>query len=152
MSAAPKILHPNVYGIDMPCRDELIAHSSSNAGLMKTDAEIAAQIGADRALFQDLGDLEEAVRDADAQGRLGGDFENSVFSGRYVTGGVDAGYLAALAARRNDAAKRKRAGAGAGSPGLVSAKIAKHAQALHMISQQASDALEMFNLRTVKEV
>ena len=97
------------------------------------------------------------MRDADAQRRLGGKFENSVFSGCYVTGGIDAGYLAALAARRNDAAKRKKAGAGgaggaAGSPSLVSAKIAKHAQALHMISQQASDALEMFNLRTVKEV
>ena len=121
---------------------------------MKTDAEVAAQIGADRVLFQHLGDLERAVRDADANGRIQGAFENSVFSGQYVTGGVDAAYLAALAERRNDAAKRKKAGAGgaAGSPGLVSAKIAKHAQALHMISQQASDALEMFNLRTVKEV
>ncbi|MCI4019410.1 amidophosphoribosyltransferase, partial [Klebsiella pneumoniae] len=54
-SAAPEVRYPNVYGIDMPTREELIANGRSAA-------EIAAEIGADGIVFQDLGDLEAVVK------------------------------------------------------------------------------------------
>jgi amidophosphoribosyltransferase len=54
-SAAPPVRYPNVYGIDMPAAHELIAHGRS-------EEEIAQAIGADYLIFQDLADLEEAVR------------------------------------------------------------------------------------------
>ena len=46
-SAAPPVRFPNVYGIDMPTRDELIATGRS-------DDEIARHIGADGVIYQDL--------------------------------------------------------------------------------------------------
>src|SRR5699024_6824826 len=46
-SAAPPVRYPNVYGIDMPSRDELIA-----AG--RDIDDIAREIGADGLVFQDL--------------------------------------------------------------------------------------------------
>jgi len=49
------VRYPNVYGIDMPAARELIAHG-------RTEEEVARTIGADHLIFQDLADLEEAVR------------------------------------------------------------------------------------------
>ena len=46
-SAAPPVRFPNVYGIDMPTRDELIA--------MAAPSEIAREIGCDQLIYQDLG-------------------------------------------------------------------------------------------------
>lgn len=54
-SAAPKVMYPNVYGIDMPAKTELIASERSVE-------EIQEIIGADRLIFQDLEDLKNAVR------------------------------------------------------------------------------------------
>jgi len=54
-SAAPPVCFPNVYGIDMPSRSELIATGRS-------DTEICREIGADRLIYQDLDDLKAAVR------------------------------------------------------------------------------------------
>jgi amidophosphoribosyltransferase len=69
-SAAPPVRFPNVYGIDMPNSDELIAHG-------RTDEEVCREIGADWLLFQDLEDLIEAVR----KGRPDIDgFDDSVFT------------------------------------------------------------------------
>ena len=98
-SAAPPVRHPNVYGIDMPAAEELIAHG-------KTIDQIAQQIGADWLVYQDLEDLVECAR----EGNPGiEDFECSVFDGRYLTGDIDAGYLADLETTRNDRAKQQAA-------------------------------------------
>ncbi|MBL8385601.1 MAG: amidophosphoribosyltransferase [Burkholderiales bacterium] len=90
-SAAPPVRFPNVYGIDMPTRQELIATGRS-------DLEIAREIGADELIYQDLDALERAVRDLNP--RLGG-FETSCFSGRYVTGDVTTEYLSGVESQRH---------------------------------------------------
>ena len=46
--------YPNIYGIDMPTPEELIAHGRS-------EAEIERMIGCDWLIYQDLADLEAAV-------------------------------------------------------------------------------------------
>ncbi len=98
-SAAPPVRHPNVYGIDMPTSAELIGHGRDEAG-------IADAIGADRLVYQDLEDLEQAVRHS--RGEDFPRFEASVFNGDYVTGDVDEQYLNYLDALRNDDAKGDR--------------------------------------------
>lgn len=97
-SAAPPVRYPNVYGIDMPAADELIAHG-------RTEEEIAATLGADKLIYQDLEDLEQAVRKRNpALSR----FDSSVFTGDYVTGDVDVRYLAEVGRKRSDDSKRKQ--------------------------------------------
>lgn len=54
-SAAPPIRYPNIYGIDIPTREELIAYE-------REEEEIAAKIGCDWVVYQDLRDLEESVK------------------------------------------------------------------------------------------
>jgi amidophosphoribosyltransferase len=97
-SAAPPVRYPNVYGIDMPNSDELIAHG-------RTDEEVCKEIGADWLLFQDMEDLVEAVRRGsdDIQG-----FDDSVFTGNYITGDIDEKYLDLLQSARSDTAKKER--------------------------------------------
>ncbi|ALP54034.1 amidophosphoribosyltransferase [Candidatus Tenderia electrophaga] len=97
-SAAPAIRYANVYGIDMPAKNELIAYGRS-------DDEVAQVIGADRVIYQDLEDLKKAVRKRNPELV---DFDTSVFDGRYVTGDVDDAYFQRLEEIRNDAAKEKR--------------------------------------------
>ncbi len=94
-SAAPPVAYPNVYGIDMPAANELIAFERS------VD-EICAEIGADGLIYQDLNDLIDAVREINPQLD---EFETSCFNGHYVTGDVDGKYLSWLAARRADASQ-----------------------------------------------
>ena len=97
-SAAPEIRFPNVYGIDMPTSSELIAYG-------RDVPEICNLIRADGLIFQDLKDLESAVREENpALAR----FETSVFSGQYVTGDVDQAYLDYLNVLRSDDAKAVR--------------------------------------------
>jgi amidophosphoribosyltransferase len=83
-SAAPPVRYPNVYGIDMPTKQELIATDRS-------DKEIAGAIGADVLVYQDLNDMQQAVRDLNP---LVTQFEASCFDGQYVTGDITAEYLA----------------------------------------------------------
>ncbi len=96
-SAAPAVIYPNVYGIDMPSASELIAHG-------RTTEEVCEEIGADWLIYQDLEDLISASSE-------GGDnpskFDCSVFDGKYITGDVDQQYLDDLHAQRNDSAKAK---------------------------------------------
>lgn len=109
-SAAPPVRYPNVYGIDMPSREELVAHGRSVE-------EISALIGADWLVYQDLEDL---VR-CSAEGNPTIDaFECSVFNGEYVTGDVDSAYLNELQAQRSDEAqsRRREAQAGEGVVGI----------------------------------
>lgn len=94
-SAAPEVRFPNVYGIDMPSANELIAHG-------REVDEIAKIIGADALIFQDLGDLIDAVRDDNQEIQQ---FECSVFDGIYVTKDIDQNYLDYLDSLRNDDVK-----------------------------------------------
>ena len=98
-SAAPAIRYPNVYGIDMPAADELIASG-------KTGKEIEEAIGADWLIYQDLEDLISTASEGNLDIKQ---FECSVFNGEYVTGDVDEIYLKRLENLRNDAAKAKKA-------------------------------------------
>ncbi|KAH9989091.1 phosphoribosyltransferase-like protein [Russula compacta] len=91
-SCAPPIRYPNVYGIDMPSRAELVAHG-------RTTEEVAEAIGADLVIFQTLPDLVCSVRQLNPSIER---FECSVFSGEYVTGGVDGEYLDHLESLRSD--------------------------------------------------
>ncbi len=97
-SAAPAIRYPNVYGIDMPAAQELIAYG-------RTDEQVAEAICADKVIYQDLSDLEAAVRKRNSDLTR---FDSSVFNGEYVTGDVDDAYFERLEILRNDSAKRKR--------------------------------------------
>jgi amidophosphoribosyltransferase len=92
-SAAPPVRFPNVYGIDMPTLNELIANNRSIE-------EIRVAIEADALIFQDLEALKTAVRGANPALE---DFDSSCFDGKYVTGDVDAAYLAKLSGERNEA-------------------------------------------------
>lgn len=98
VSAAPEIRFPNVYGIDMPSANELIAHGRDNEAICK-------QIGADALIFQTLDDLVDAVR---AGNQDIAKFETSVFNGEYVTGDIDQQYLDFLESMRSDDAKTER--------------------------------------------
>lgn len=99
-SAAPPVKFPNVYGIDMPVRSELIAAGHDVE-------EVRKIIGADRLIFQDLDDLIEAVKDKHSPVKK---FDCSVFDGNYVAGHIDEAYLEHLQQRRNDLAKQKPVG------------------------------------------
>ncbi len=99
-SAAPPVKFPNVYGIDMPARNELIASGH-------TVDEVCQMIGADRLIFQDLDDLIDAVQDKHSPVKQ---FDCSVFNGEYVAGGIDEDYLQALQQKRSDKAKNKKSG------------------------------------------
>lgn len=98
-SAAPMVKYPNVYGIDMPAKSELIASNRSVE-------EVRQIIGADRLIFQDLEDLKDAVRTTVVPHVQ--EFDCAVFDGIYVTGGIDEHYLNELAQSRNDSAKKKK--------------------------------------------
>ncbi|QOW45629.1 MULTISPECIES: amidophosphoribosyltransferase [Acinetobacter] len=100
-SAAPMVKYPNVYGIDMPVKSELIASNRSVE-------EIQEIIGADRLIFQDLDDLKTAVKTSKVPEVQ--DFDCSVFDGVYVTGDIDTAYLDDLAMSRNDLAKKQKDG------------------------------------------
>ncbi len=94
-SAAPPVRYPNVYGIDMPAANELVAHNRS-------EQEIAGYIGADWLIYQDLEDLIDAVQ----KGNRGVEtFDCSCFDGNYVTRTVDDDYLDKISNMRNDSAK-----------------------------------------------
>ncbi len=98
VSAAPEVRFPNVYGIDMPSANELIAHG-------RDPEEISKMIGADALMFQDLDDLITAVGMGNPSITT---FEPSVFSGQYVTGDIDQAYLDLIDTIRNDDAKLDR--------------------------------------------
>ncbi len=97
VSAAPEIRFPNVYGIDMPSANELIAHG-------REVDEICKAIGADALIFQDLPDLVDAVGCGNREIER---FETSVFNAHYVTGDVDQNYLEYLEGLRGDDAKKE---------------------------------------------
>lgn len=97
-SASPAVRYPNVYGIDMPAAEELIAHG-------RTDQEVCELIGADWLVYQDLEDLITASREGNPDIT---EFDCSVFTGEYITGDVDGHYLSRIAAQRSDSNKSAR--------------------------------------------
>ena len=89
-SAAPPVRFPNVYGIDMPTKEELIAHNRSVE-------EIREFIGADQLIYQDVDAMKRVVGALNP--KLAG-FEASCFDGVYITGDVSAHDFATLQAQR----------------------------------------------------
>jgi amidophosphoribosyltransferase len=89
-SAAPPVRYPNVYGIDMPTRSELIAHGRS-------DEEIRRLIEADGLVYQDIDGMKRSVSDLGPHLQR---FEASCFDGIYITGDVTPEYLNELEAQR----------------------------------------------------
>ena len=89
-SAAPPVRFPNVYGIDMPTREELIAHGRSVE-------EIRQFIGADALIYQDVAAMKRVVGALNP--KLDG-FEASCFDGHYVTGDISAAEFDAIANQR----------------------------------------------------
>ncbi len=91
-SAAPPVRYPNVYGIDMPVVEELIAHN-------RTEDEVGIAIGADKMIYQDLEDLIDAVKKGNSKITH---FDTSCFNQEYITGDIDEKYLDRINALRND--------------------------------------------------
>jgi len=94
-SAAPEVRFPNVYGIDMPSANELIAHG-------RDIDDICALIGADKLIFQTIEDLVAAVGAGNPDIKI---FDTAVFDGDYVTNDIDNAYLEKLDALRNNSSK-----------------------------------------------
>ncbi|RBD97538.1 amidophosphoribosyltransferase, partial [Xanthomonas oryzae pv. oryzae] len=96
-SAAPPVRYPNIYGIDMPAAEELIAHGRS-------ELEIQEFLGCDWLIYQDLEDLEVAVREGNPDIKQ---FDSSCFNGEYITG-IEPGYFERIQQLRSDDAKKRR--------------------------------------------
>ena len=82
-SAAPPVKYPNVYGIDMPTRDELIAYN-------RTNEEVCREITADALVYQDIQDMKRSISDINPMLKK---FEASCFDGEYITGDISRDYL-----------------------------------------------------------
>jgi amidophosphoribosyltransferase len=85
-SAAPPVKHPNVYGVDMPSRQEFVAHQ-------RTEEEVCEYLGADGLIYQSVEDMLQAGRSMNSQIER---FDASCFDGDYVSGDIDEAYLEAL--------------------------------------------------------
>ena len=89
-SYSPPVIHPCVYGIDIPTREELIASSN-------TIDEIAKFIGADRLFYGDLKEVEKACLAGNPELK---EMCAACFSGKYPTGDVDAEVLKGVSESR----------------------------------------------------
>ncbi len=89
-SAAPPVRYPNVYGIDMPTKNELVAHGRS------VD-EIRQIIGCDALIYQDVDAMKKAIGSLNPS--LAG-FDASCFDGVYVTGDVTSDDIVRLNEKR----------------------------------------------------
>ncbi len=97
-SAAPPVRYPNVYGIDMPVSEELVAHN-------RTEDEICEILGADRLIYQTLEDLEAACKEGNPKIDR---FDSSCFSNEYITD-VGDDYFKQIGIQRSDLAKQGNA-------------------------------------------
>ncbi len=77
-SAAPPVRYPNVYGIDMPTPQELVAHN-------RTVEEIREIIGCDALIYQDVDGMKKAIGSLNPMIK---NFDASCFDGVYVTGDI----------------------------------------------------------------
>ena len=93
-SAAPPVRYPNVYGIDMPTMEELIAHDNN-------ENQIAKLIGADKMFYQDVNDLKDSITELNPAIKQ---VDASCFDGKYITGGVDQAYFDKIKLQRDNKA------------------------------------------------
>lgn len=101
-SAAPAIRYPNIYGIDIPTREELVAYE-------RGEEEIAKTLGCNWIVYQECDDLEEAVKSSASPSLPLSQFDTSCFNGKYVTGEtIDSEYFQTLYMHRNESAKEIR--------------------------------------------
>ena len=77
-SAAPPVRFPNVYGIDMPTPEELVAHN-------RTVEQIRQIIGCDALIYQDVDAMKKAVGSLNPNIK---GFDASCFDGVYCTGDI----------------------------------------------------------------
>jgi len=89
-SAAPPVRYPNVYGIDMPTPQELVAHN-------RTVDEIREIIGCDALIYQDVDAMKKAIGSLNPA--IHG-FDASCFDGVYVTGDITVDDIVRLNASR----------------------------------------------------
>jgi amidophosphoribosyltransferase len=89
-SAAPPVRFPNVYGIDMPTAEELVAHNRSVE-------QIRELIGCDALIYQDVEGMKKAIGSLNPAIK---NFDASCFDGIYVTGNITADDIARLNANR----------------------------------------------------
>ena len=102
-SAAPPVRYPNVYGIDMPTKDELVAHN-------RTVEQIREIIGCDALIYQDVDAMKSAIlklapKAGKDNAQLTG-FDASCFDGVYVTGDITDGVLTRMRDSRSASAKK----------------------------------------------
>jgi amidophosphoribosyltransferase len=95
-SAAPPVRYPNVYGIDMPTKDELVAHG-------RNVEEIRQIIGCDALIYQDVDAMKRAIGSLNADIT---DFDASCFDGVYVTGDITGDDILRLSGHRVDASEQ----------------------------------------------
>jgi amidophosphoribosyltransferase len=91
-SAAAPVRYPNVYGIDMPTRAELIAHG-------REVGEIRSALGADQLVYQDVKAMTQAVSDVNPALTS---FDSACFDHNYLTGDIDDEYLDRLEIRLSE--------------------------------------------------
>jgi len=115
-SAAPMVKYPNVYGIDMPSANELVAHGH-------TAEEVNDIIGSDWLIFQDLDALKASVH----RGNKGLEhYEASVFDNNYIVGDITTDYLDSLEQLRKDSAKNESSEKDEQDNGAEAALIGMH--------------------------
>ncbi|MCB1273319.1 MAG: amidophosphoribosyltransferase [Leucobacter sp.] len=82
-SAAPPVLYPHVYGINMPSSNELIAHG-------RTTRQIANEMNADRLIYQTVEGMDRAIMAGQSHVT---ELESSCFTGEYIAGNITDEYL-----------------------------------------------------------
>jgi amidophosphoribosyltransferase len=87
-STAPPIVSPNVYGIDIPTRKELVAYN-------RTADEIAQFLGAEFIIYNDLSEIIKDLLNFNKDLAIEG-FESSCFNGNYISGNITESYLQKL--------------------------------------------------------
>ena len=102
-SAAPPVRFPNVYGIDMPTKDELVAHN-------RTVEQIREIIGCDALIYQDVDAMKSAILKLAPKAGAGNvqlaGFDASCFDGVYVTGDITDGVLTRMRDSRTASAQK----------------------------------------------
>lgn len=133
-SCAPPIRFSNVYGIDMPSRNELVAHNRSIQ-------EVAETIQADAVVYQPLDELIKSVQSLNPKLTK---FDCSIFDGEYVTGGVDEAYLSRLESARADNNKAKKAAQNVGTA-AIAAETEVQAQASCSGPMNGAEDIGLYN-------
>lgn len=105
-SASPPVRYPNVYGVDMPNRGEFVAHTLS-------EEQVCGVLAADGLVYQSVEDLVGVGRELNPAIQA---FDDSCFTGRYVTGDINETYMRNLeeAGRGKDRGFKRAGRAGAG--------------------------------------